>query len=132
MESKVNLADHLKAQETSLLTSITRKNPEAISALLADNFQEFGSSGRVYSKQEIVAALQQESPVTLSLLNFKVTFLTPGVAHATYRSLKEEHSRPPTMALRSSIWVQEGDQWRMLFHQGTKITAAADSLQLPS
>jgi hypothetical protein len=111
----LDVAEHLKTLEQALLCNSTRRNAEQVSSLLAEQFREFGSSGRVYSKQEVM----------LSLVNFEMLLLLPDVALVTYQSLKEQDGIPPNMALRSSIWIRQGEAWRMIFHQGTKLPALA-------
>src|ERR1700744_5965505 len=58
---------HLRELEEHLLIPSVRKDADAVSALLADDFLEYGSSGRIYSRAEILAALQDEPPAELSL-----------------------------------------------------------------
>lgn len=118
----MELGNHLKALEAELLTNTTRKNAERVSELLADAFREFGSSGCVYSKGDVIRTLQEEAPGSVSLSNFGVTLLSEGVALATYKSQKQQPDGPPGIALRSSIWIQDGDDWRIIFHQGTKLS----------
>ena len=118
----MKIAEHLQTLELELFTNTTRKNAERVSTLLADNFREFGSSGRVYSKEDIVLTLQQESPVSISAVDFNVMFLSEGVALVTYKSEKEQQDGPSVAALRSSIWIKNGDDWSMIFHQGTKLS----------
>lgn len=113
------LARHLRELEESLLTPEIRKSPTLVD-LLADAFIEFGSSGRTYTKAELVAALQAESPSKQTTSDFKVTELSPEVALVTYRI--HCHREPPVCTLRSSVWTRSGEQWRMIFHQGTPTT----------
>jgi hypothetical protein len=122
----MDIAEHLKTLELELLTNTTRKDAARVSSLLADAFREFGSSGRVYSKQDILAALQNEAPVSISLTNFEMMPLAEGVALVTYQSRKDQHTSEPTIALRSSIWTLDGENWRMIFHQGTKLTSTTE------
>lgn len=44
--------------------SAPRTTGVRLAELLADDFVEFGSSGRVYTKDDLVAVLQAEAPVT--------------------------------------------------------------------
>jgi hypothetical protein len=118
----LEIAGHLQTLELELLTNTTRKNAQRVSALLADNFREFGSSGRVYTKENIIVELQQEKQVSIEAMDFNVMLLAKEIALVTYRSLKEQQNAPPRIALRSSIWIKEGDDWRMVFHQGTKLS----------
>jgi hypothetical protein len=121
----LDIAEHLKTLELDLLSNTTRKNAARVSSLLADGFREVGSSGRVYTKEDIVVTLQEEAPVSLSLVNFEMRLLAEGVALVTYRSSRDERGAPTSTALRSSIWIREGETWRMIFHQGTKLPSAS-------
>jgi hypothetical protein len=116
-------AEILRDLEQSLLDSTTRKNAEAVASLLTDDFQEFGSSGRIYCKAEIIAALQAETEIRLSMRNFEARLLSENIALVTYISIKVDQRSSPAEALRSSIWVLRDGEWRMLFHQGTKLAS---------
>ena len=115
------LSQHLRELEESLLLPDARKSKRLVE-LLADNFVEFGNSGRRYTKADLVATLQAESPVTQSTDDFHVELLAPTVALLTYRI--HRHSTPPVHTLRSSIWRLHGNQWRMVFHQATLTSAS--------
>ena len=117
----MDIANHLEALESEFLTNATRKNAERVGSLLAESFREFGSSGRVYSKDDIISTLQDEVPVFISLSDYEMTLLSAGVALVTFQSHKEQQNGPPIVPLRSSIWIQDNDCWRMIFHQGTKL-----------
>jgi hypothetical protein len=123
----LDISKHLQELEAQLLSDTTRKDAARVASLLADGFREFGSSGRVYSKDDTIAMLQDEAPLRLSLSDFGLTLLAPGVALVTYRSVRDGSDALPTVALRSSIWIQHGEDWRMIFHQGTKLASAAES-----
>ena len=111
-----DLAAHLQSLEEQLLQPATRSNPKAVAALLADDFREFGSSGRIFTKPEIITHLAGESPRQITLTDFACHALTPETALVTYRSFSQG-----TAALRSSLWVHREGRWQMLFHQGTRI-----------
>lgn len=114
-----DLAVHLKKLEEELLQPDVRSDPALVASYLAEDFREFGSSGRIFTRPEILAALAAESPRQLRLTDFACTELAPGVALVTYRS----HATSDTgssEALRSSIWVLRSGRWQVLFHQGTR------------
>ena len=115
----VALADQLRGLETSLLQPDVRKSKELV-ALLAEEFIEFGGSGRVYTKEDLVAVLQAESPSTQETGNVKVELLAPTVALLTYFIRLE--ATPPAYTLRSSVWRKQGAEWQMVFHQATRTT----------
>ncbi len=70
--------------------------------LLADEFIEFGSSGRVYTKDDLEAVLQPESPVVQTTCDFRVMTLAPDVAFPTCKIRR--HSEAVVDTLRSSLW----------------------------
>jgi hypothetical protein len=114
-----DLAAHLRSLEEELLQPDTRSDPKLVASYLADDFREFGSSGRIFTKPEILPALAAESPRPLTLTDFACTELAPGVALVTYcsRATSDTGSRE---ALRSSVWVLRSGRWQVLFHQGTR------------
>lgn len=116
MHDKASVAAHLEALERELLVPGVRKSAR-VEALLAEDFVEFGSSGRTYAKADIIAALRDETPTAITATDFRLRMLTPDIALLTYRSWR--HATPAAHALRSSLWRREGERWRMVFHQGT-------------
>jgi hypothetical protein len=128
-----NLPEHLESLESFLFDPVTRRDINAVSNLLADDFCEFGSSGRIYSKLDILAELSTEQPVVITLTDFHCQRVAADVALVTYKSLSSQENRMPTQALRSSLWVlrplsskfagesDEEPRWQMLFHQGTRV-----------
>jgi hypothetical protein len=120
MQANLALEDHLRQLEEHLLQPSVRGSAEEVSELLAREFIEFGSSGRIFDKQQIIASLQMEPTVRRSLLDFKSSVLAPGIVLVTYRVIRQGPSNePPIHSLRSSIWKLIDDQWQMVFHQGT-------------
>ncbi len=116
-------AEHLRALEEQLLQPATRKSPAAIASLLADDFCEFGSSGRIYTMPEIITELAAESPCSFSLVDFACRLLAPEIALVTYRTTRTQQSNSKEISsssLRSSIWIHRDGRWQLLFHQGTR------------
>ena len=117
--------EQLRGLEERLLRSDTRKCAAEVAALLADEFVEFGSSGRVFNKQQTLEALQTEAPLQRALTDFHAVWLASGVALATYRVVVTgAPGEPPRRSLRSSIWRCAAGAWQMLFHQGTPSSEA--------
>ena len=116
-------AEELRQLEEELLRPEVRGSSETLSSLLADEFREFGSSGLVFNKQQIIAALATESASAFSILDFGVTMLADDVALVTYRVMQRQTSA----SLRSSIWVVRDARWQLVFHQGTKVTTIRDA-----
>ena len=114
------LTAHLRQLEEELLRSEVRRDSQHLDSLLADDFREFGSSGRVFDKHSILAELATESPAMLSLSDFACQQLAPEIALVTYRSQRIDATGTRN-ALRSSLWIHREDRWQVLFHQGTRI-----------
>ena len=112
------LSQHLRELEESLLLPDVRKS-ERLVELLDDSFIEFGSSGRIYTKADLVAALQAELPSIQTTSDFKVSILASDIAFVTYR-IHHQSATPPVYTLRSSIWRFKEGQWQMVFHQATR------------
>jgi hypothetical protein len=120
MQADTVLEDHLRQLEERLLQPSVRKSAEEVSELLASEFIEFGSSGRIFDKQQIIASLQMEPTVRRSLVDFKSWILARAVVLVTYRAVRQRTSdEPPIYSLRSSIWKLIDGRWQMVFHQGT-------------
>ena len=120
MQADPALEDHLRQLEERLLQPNVRKSAEEVSELLANEFIEFGSSGRIFDKQQIIASLQMEPTVRRSLADFNTSVLAPEIVLVTYRVIRQGPSNePPVHSLRSSIWKLIDRRWQMVFHQGT-------------
>lgn len=106
--------------EERLLQPFVRKSAKEIADMLADDFIEFGSSGGIFNKQQIIDALQQESALQISLTDFSARILAADVVLVNYRAIRHgvaENWKVPS--LRSSIWKLIEGRWQIVFHQGT-------------
>lgn len=107
--------------EESLLRQEVRSDPQRLAALLADDFVEYGSSGRVFGKADVLAAADHLPDVELPLRDFTARMLSPHTAIVMYRSTTRRPDGSTAQALRSSVWVFAQDRWQMALHQGTPI-----------
>ena len=85
--------------------------------VLADDFEEYGSSGKIFRKPDVLAKLDSNIDYTLS--EFSFSDLAHGVTLVKYKSESEGK-----VALRSSVWVQDSGNWRLLHHQATVVPHA--------
>lgn len=115
--SEVSSADELLALEHSMWQIATRGDRSWMDAHLDDDFVEYGRSGRVYGKHDILDA--PVGPFRAELSDLEVAWLDDDVALVTYRSTAFYGDSPPGRANRSSIWIRRGAGWRLRFHQGT-------------
>jgi len=115
-------ASHLRRLEESLLNPAVRRDEERLRAMLTEDFLEFGSSGRVWTRNSIIELLATEKGFfPPAIEDFLCTMLTDKVALVTYRTVRSDGKSGETLeSLRSSIWTRQGGEWRMRFHQGTR------------
>ena len=117
MANKELLAEHICGLEEQLLSNEVRTDPVAVSLLIADDYTEFGSSGRVWRKQDQVGE-GGAGEVRMTLSNFELHMLSKDAVLATYRTFNEDSG---IHCLRSSIWKFRDERWQMFFHQGTPV-----------
>ncbi len=115
-------AAHLRTLEESLLDTAVRRDGDRLRELLAEDFLEFGSSGRVWTRKSIIDLLATETNFFRPAIEeFQCSFLSEKVALVTYHTVRNDAKTGERLAsLRSSIWVLHDGQWRMRFHQGTR------------
>lgn len=88
MEKKSALEKQLFQLENKLLVPEIRTSKEELTNLLADNFFEFGSSGKVlYKDEEISEATLGIVQMTMS--DFEIHLLSEEIVLATYRIYNE-------------------------------------------
>jgi ribonuclease HI len=82
--------------------------------LLHPDWTEVGRSGRLWSREEILAEIGPlPAPVTLEVM--RVDRVTPDSVLLLWRGVAASGET----TLRSSWWVREGDRWLQRYHQGT-------------
>lgn len=118
----LDLKGILLALEQELLSPQVRSAAEKLDRLLAQEFVEFGSSGRIYDKQSIIRALtQSESVENFQIEGFKIVTESDDTALVSYAckalSAAGEVVRKSN---RSSLWKLIDGGWQMFFHQGTR------------
>jgi hypothetical protein len=115
------LPDELEALERRLTNPDSHETRESLGALLAPGFREYGSSGRAFAAGEVLEGLLTAKRSAVRFEDFHVLPVSLSATLVTYRSRSEPGVgwKPP--ALRSSLWVSQGQSWQLLFHQGTRI-----------
>lgn len=101
-------------------------------ALVAGDFEEFGTAGQVLSRAETLARLGAadfEAPI---VEDFQCRKLSARVVLVTYRAVRtdaETGERQTTLC--SSVWSKRAKSWVLRFHQGTRANAAAALREAP-
>jgi hypothetical protein len=93
--------------EEAMWIATTRFDAAFQQERFAPDFFEFGRSGRVYAREQIILTGGGEIKARLPLDGLKVRLLDGATVQVTV------HAR------RSSIWTRTASGWVMRFHQGT-------------
>ncbi|MGJ3189449.1 RNase H family protein [Paenarthrobacter sp. FR1] len=111
---ELSAEDTVLALERELLRPDVRADIGRIGILLHPDFAEIGSSGRFWTRDAMMMALEEDpgEPTELELLS--ADRLSDNAILLNYRSFAHTGS-----ALRSSVWILDRGQWRLRFHQGT-------------
>jgi hypothetical protein len=107
------LQDEILKLEEQLGAPAVRSSVDLLAHLVSDEFVEYGSAGKIFTRQDVIEQMLAAPNVSIALLDFRVLAISSDVALATYRTGR---------SVRSSIWRREGQYWRIVFHQGTPIT----------
>lgn len=112
------LTQQIYQLENDLLKPGVRLSAERVGELLAADFFEFGSSGRIYNYT--AGDVFDDKGSTYSMEDFKAYRLRFGCVLATYMAIrKDPEGNVASVTLRSSIWKHNRGVWKMVFHQGT-------------
>ena len=116
------LCAELRACEETLLDPAVRRDRVRVAAMLAEGFEEFGSSGGVWTREQILELLAAESCEPATMEGFRCHWIAERVVLVTYRTVRtNRESGQNSAALRSSLWIHEDGVWRVRFHQGTRV-----------
>ena len=117
-----NLTNIIRELEVELLHPDVRKSTTRLNELLSEDFFEFGSTGKSYSKQDVIRLLKKAKEAKFTISDFKIKVLSPDVVLATYSIEKEDlESSGKSWSLRSSLWQNHNGNWQIIFHQGTPV-----------
>jgi hypothetical protein len=115
----------LIAREKAMVEAQQRGDVDAVGAALAEDFYEIGSSGRLFSKTEILEAIRQIKIVECSLERLRVLPLDEQHAILTYvarTTRRYQGQESTTRTYRSSMWRKAEGEWHLIFHQGTPLS----------
>ncbi len=110
----------LLAMERAMATRDLDALSGGLEAVLDDGFEEFGVSGRRWSRSATLEALRDDAPQDVEIDAFEVELIAPDIALATYRLRLPAPDQPNVGSLRTSIWIRREGRWRIRFHQGTR------------
>ena len=121
----LNLPEHIRILEELLLHQDFSSSPDALEAMLGDEFREINPAGNIVSRAEVIAWLLEKNPADRWEFNeFEVRQLAEDLVLATYhaRKILPENSTSDG-AMHCSIWQETGPgkTWKLMFHQSTRV-----------
>jgi hypothetical protein len=118
------LEQTLIASEKSLIEAKKKDDGAFFKRTLSADFSLVGVDGRLLERQEAAEDLGDSGLVELTPYDIKVVAAGEAVAIVTYDAIvrkkpEEDQGPPPRYQHFSSVWVKQGDTWKLKFHQAT-------------
>lgn len=114
------IKQQLIALEQLLVQPATRLSAELLNRYIADDFYEIAATGRCFGKADVLERLPTETPPEITQQDFECRVLADGLAQLTYRAtIQRAENDSPSYSVRSSLYRLVGENWQMIFHQGT-------------
>ena len=125
MEMSKEDHDALEHLEEELWRAETRFDLKRMNEVIAADFFEFGRSGRIYKREDTLAAPPRRLiDAVFPLSDFRARLLDQEVAQVTYNSAVT-YDGVVQYSRRSSIWSRSPNGWVLRFHQGTPFQVSA-------
>jgi hypothetical protein len=117
------LEQSLIASEESFLAAVKKGDVAFLQNTLAPDFSEVGIDGQIEDRQDTLDELS-DGGIDRKPYNFKVLAAGDGVEIVTYDAIvrvpaQEDEGPPPRYQHWSSVWVKQGDAWKLKFQQTT-------------
>jgi len=118
------LEQTLIAAEKNLIDAKKKDNDELFKRILSEDFVLVGVDGKLLEGQEAIDNLGDSDLVELTPYDMKVMSAGEGAMIVSYDAVvreapKEDEGPPPRYQHFSSVWVKQGEQWKLKFHQAT-------------
>lgn len=122
MKDGIEVEELILSLEEKLLNPEVRCSKQKLEELLDEEFIEFCSSGNIYiyNQEKVIDTEINLETTSWKILEFNIKWISEECILATYK-LAKDSTVTKEYSLRSSIWKKQGHQWKMIFHQGTKI-----------
>ncbi len=118
------LEQTLMASEKSLIEAKKKDDGGFLERTLSEDFSLVGVDGKLLEGQEAVNDLGDADLLELTPYGIKVVAVGEGAAIVTYDAIvrkkpEENEGPPPRYQHFSSVWVKQGEAWKLKFHQAT-------------
>jgi hypothetical protein len=118
------LEQTLVVSEKTLIDAKKKDDAAFLKRIVAEDFSLVGVDGRLLQQLEAVGDLGDGELVELTPYDIKVVAAGEGAAIVTYDAIvrkkpEEDQGPPPRYQHFTSVWVKQGDVWKLKFHQAT-------------
>lgn len=118
------LEQTLITSEKSLIEAKKKDDATLLKRMVTDDFSLVGVDGKLLEKQEAVGDLGDSGLIEIMPYDIKVVSVGDNAAIVTYDAVvrkkpEEDQGPPPRYQHFSSVWVKQGDAWKLKFHQST-------------
>lgn len=119
-----HLQQSLIANEKDLIEAKKKDDGEFLKKTVSDDFSLVGPDGQLLQGQEAVDNLGDSDLAELTPYDMKVTAVGEDGAIVTYDAIvrekpKEDEGPQPRYQHFTSVWVKQGDAWKLKFQQTT-------------
>jgi hypothetical protein len=114
----------LIASEKALIEAKKKDDAAVFKQIVSEDFSLVGVDGNLLQQREAIGDLGDSELVELTPYNMKVVAAGEAAAVVTYDAIvrkkpEEDQGPPPRYQHFSSVWVKQGDVWKLQFHQAT-------------
>jgi hypothetical protein len=118
------LEQSLIASEKSLIAAKKKDDGAFFKRTLTEDFTLVEVDGELHERQDAMDELGDSGLLELTAYDIKVVSVGEGAAIVTYDAVvrkapEEDQGPPPRYQHFSSVWVKQGDVWKLKFHQAT-------------
>jgi hypothetical protein len=121
-QSASPLAQQLLDREKSLADAQKRHDRDFVKAALTDDFVSISTDGEPRSKANVLSDVASDERLEYRIYNAQVVPLDDSAAVLTYdvivRMVHYDEDTPRYQRV-SSVWVKQGDDWKLKFQQAT-------------
>jgi len=124
VKALIPLEQTLISSEKSLIEAKKKDDGAFFKQMVSEDFVLVGVDGKLLERQEAVDGLGDSGLVELTPYDIKVVAAGEGAAIVSYDAIvrekpEEDQGPPPRYQHFSSVWVKQGDGWKLKFHQAT-------------
>jgi hypothetical protein len=122
-KSPTLLEQTLLASEKSFIEAAKKQDLAFFKRTLTDDFSFVGVDGELSDRQQMIDE-RQEDWLDIQPYNMKVVTISDDVGIVTYDVVlrvppSQDEGPPPRYQHFSTVWVRQGDAWKMKFQQTT-------------